>query len=490
MTDRNILVIICDQLSALALEAYGNKDHKAPHLDGLARESMVFDQAYCTTALCQPSRASFWTSRYPHETKIDSNMRQFPFESLDPDIETLGEQFSKAGYTCIHFGKEHDYGSLRAFRKIASEEIQIERDDPALNYAYETFLDIDTTDHVLNWLASSEAKEGPFLAVADMQNPHNICFYIGENQGGPRDFLGNPDLPELPFNFETEDMATRPDFVQYMCCAHRRLRHAAHWSEEDYRHYLYAYYAYIDIVDKQIGQILDRLEQQGLDENTLVVLMADHGEGMAAHRMVTKYGSFYENVTRVPFMFRLPKKIRQDQAGKKLPGLASLLDLKPTLAGYAGLEASPEDRGQNLWPEILSGGEEASTAPYVVSQWQDEFIEYTVPGRMYRFEDYKYIVYRDFDPAGGQEIVEKEEFYDLAKDPGETKNLIRDASYQDIIERARQGLKAHIEKVKDPFCRQKPDYDRTLYRKHEPGYWNHEGLSAVEIYTRKRDGLM
>lgn len=211
---------------------------------------------------------------------------------------------------------------------------------------------------------------------------------------------------------------------------------------------------------------------------------------MAAHRMVTKYGSFYENITRVPFMFRLPKALRQDLPGKKLPGLASLLDLKPTLAAYAGLEASPEDRGQNLWPEILSAGKEPSTSSYVVSEWQDEFMEYTVPGRMYRFEDYKYIVYRDFDPSGSPDIVEQEEFYDLAKDPGETKNLIEDSSYQDIIDRARQDLRMHIEKVQDPFFSQNPDYDRTLYRKHAPGYWNHEGLSAVEIYTRKRDGLM
>ena len=490
MTDRNILVIICDQLSALALEAYGNKDHKATHIDRLARESMVFDQAYCTTALCQPSRASFWTSRYPHETKIDSNLRQFTFESLHQDMETLGEQFSAAGYTCIHFGKEHDYGSLRGFRRVKSEEIKIERDDPALNYAYETFLDIDTTDHVLNWLESSEAKKAPFLAVADMQNPHNICFYIGENQDGTQDFLGNPDLPELPFNFETEDMDTRADYVRYMCCSHRRLRNAAHWSDEDYRHYLYAYYAYIDIVDKQIGQILNQLEQQALDENTLVVLMADHGEGMAAHRMVTKSGSFYENIMRVPFMFRLPKRVSEDRPGKKLPGLASLLDLKPTLAAYAGLKPSPKDRGHNLWPEILRGGETISTAPYVVSQWQDEFVEYTVPGRMYRFEDYKYIVYRDFDPAGSKKIVEQEEFYDLAKDPGETKNLIQDASYQTWIRQARQGLQKHIEDVEDPFYNQNPDYDRTRYRQHAPGYQNHEGLSAVEIYTRKRDGLM
>lgn len=482
---KNILLIVCDQLSALALECYGNSYGEAMHIQALAQESVVVENAYCTYALCQPSRASFWTSRYPHETQIDSNMRSFSFPHLTDSIETLGEVFQQAGYACMHFGKEHDYGSLRGFQRVASEEIEIPRDDPAINLAYETFLDIDTTQKTVAWLESDEARKKPFLVVSDLQNPHNICFYIGENQEGTQDFMGSPELPPLPDNFSTEDLVNRPRFIQYLCCAHRRLRHASHWSPEDYQHYLYAYYDYIQRVDKQIGEILSALNNASLDEDTLVVFMADHGEGMAAHGLVTKYGNFYEESMRVPLIFRLGK----DKRGRRLKGIASLLDLKPTLMDYAGIETSNEDRGTSLWAALVDENENISPTPYVVSQWQDEFKDYTVPGRMYRFGSYKYCVYRDYAPMPSNAIIMEEEFYDLGRDPGEMKNLIQDPNYQEQIREARLGLDQYIKETGDPFYTLVPDYDRLLYRQHALGYHNHEGLSAVEHYTKKRDAL-
>lgn len=479
---QNIILIICDQLSALALACYGSTYDRAPSVNRLAEEGCLLENTYCSLPLCQPSRASFWTSRYPHETGVTSNLRKLPFPALSEKIPTLGERFREAGYNTMHFGKEHDYGSLRGFTRIPSEERVIPREDPAINLAYETFLDLDTTAKVLDWLDSPEAKERPFLSVADLQNPHNICFYIGENQNGCRDFRGDPELPPLPANFETPDMENRPDFIRWLCCAHRRLRHASHWSPEDYRHYLYAYHHYISRVDKQIGEILAKLDENGLRDNTLVVLMADHGEGLAAHGLVTKYGNFYEESMRVPFIFRGPGIA----AGRRLGGLASLLDLKPTLLAYAGLSPDETDRGLNLWPllsdpEAVAVGERAVTA-----SWEDEFSGYTVPGRMYRFKNYKYIAYRDYLSAASDEVGLCEEFYDLAADPGEQKNLIRDEAYNEQIQAARRGLEAYAVQTGDPFFRSLPDYDRKAYRQHAPGYRQHEGLSAVEVHVKNR----
>ena len=134
-------------------------------------------------------------------------------------------------------------------------------------------------------------------------------------------------LPPLPENFEFDDIGNRPPFIQYLCCAHRRLRHASHWTPLDYQYYLYAYYHYLSTVDRQIGEILSALEAGKNAGNTAVIFFSDHGEGMAAHRMVTKYGVFYEESNRVPFLVSGPGI----PAGKRITGVASLLDLLPTM---------------------------------------------------------------------------------------------------------------------------------------------------------------
>ncbi|MGL5675532.1 MAG: sulfatase-like hydrolase/transferase, partial [Cellulosilyticaceae bacterium] len=133
---KNILVIVCDQLSAQALRCYGNAYVDAPNIDRLAREGAVFDNVYTSCPLCQPARASFWTSRYPHQTGVVSNLKDMGFPKLPEDIQTLGEVFSKEGWRCVHFGKEHDYGSLRGFECIKSVEIKKEPEYPAWTYAY------------------------------------------------------------------------------------------------------------------------------------------------------------------------------------------------------------------------------------------------------------------------------------------------------------------------------------------------------------------
>ena len=193
---KNILIIICDQLSATALSAYGNTYSDTPNLDRLAAGSAVMEYAYTSCPLCQPARASFWTSRYPHQTGVLSNLPDQGFPAVSDGIPTLGELFSRAGYDCVHFGKTHDYGALRGFQVIESEEIHVPRTNPAIKFDYETFLDIDTTEKSVQYLTSK--PEGPFLMVSDLQNPHNICAYIGEHSEGYGDFPLERELPPLP----------------------------------------------------------------------------------------------------------------------------------------------------------------------------------------------------------------------------------------------------------------------------------------------------
>lgn len=486
MNPSNYLVIICDQLSAAALRTYGNSYSHTPNLDRLAERSAVYENAYTPCPLCQPARASFWTSRYPHETMVRSNLpaQRYPFyqgddlsktpetfPTISEEIPAMGQFFSNAGYTCVHFGKTHDYGALKGFQVVPDVEIKIDRTNPAINFDYETYLDVDTTQKTVRWLKNDAANiEQPFLAVADLQNPHNICGYIGENQNGvnPADFPLDRELPPLPENFEFDDIKNRPPFIQYLCCAHRRLRHASRWTPQDYQYYLYAYYYYLNMVDKQIGEILQALEESGKADNTAIFFFADHGEGMAAHHMVTKYGVFYEESNRVPFFACGPGIA----GGRRIGGMFSLLDLLPTMLDHAGI-LNQEFAGTSQLASLKGACQRASN-DYVASEWHDEFRDYTIPGRMICDENFKYTCYLEPD---------SEELFDLRTDRLEKKNLARLPEYASVLETYRQKLKEHVSRTNDDFFRLACS-DASAYRHHPLGFQNHEGLSAVEVYSQ------
>ncbi|MHC4874298.1 MAG: sulfatase-like hydrolase/transferase, partial [Planctomycetota bacterium] len=134
----NILLIISDQLSATALSAWGNTYADTPNIDRIIKNGVRFENAYATCPLCQPARASFWTGLYPHQTGVLSNGRLCPNAEVPESTPTIGSVFSKAGYKTIHFGKEHDAGSLHGFEKIPSEEKKVAEADPAWPVNYDT----------------------------------------------------------------------------------------------------------------------------------------------------------------------------------------------------------------------------------------------------------------------------------------------------------------------------------------------------------------
>jgi choline-sulfatase len=474
----NILIILSDQLAQQAVGIYGNRDVRTPNIDELARGGVRFSNAYTSCPLCQPARASLWTGLLSHQTGVDSNGLNYPVPTVSKRTPTLGEIFSKAGYDTVNFGKRHDAGSLRGFRLVDIEEDELEAPD-AWPVNYDSKQDEPTTRNVVEYLGGEHNR--PFLAITSLNNPHNICGWIGAFEGPHKDLpLPEGELPPLPANFEIKDIEKLPLPIQYLCCSHRRLQMASGWNKENYRHYLAAYYHYTQMMDAQLGRIMDALKASSAWNNTIVVFLSDHGDGMGAHRMVTKQVSFYEEMTRVPLIFAGP--------GMAGPGrilrepLTSSIDLLPTLCDLAGLKAPARLPGRSMagW---LRGESDPVGNEYVVSQWQTEW-GYTVsPGRMLRTEQFKYTCYLE---GNGEEL------YDLKKDPGETRNLIRDKGYRKELERHRRLLKEHARDTRDPFFGQGITVD-PRWRSHEPGYPHHEGPSApaaawAEEERKKSDG--
>lgn len=459
---KNILIIVCDQLSQQAVGAYGNPHVNTPNIDALAERGVRFENAYTPLPLCRPARAAYWTGLFPHATGVLSNGLDFSDEPVGEDIPTLGEIFSAAGYDCRHFGKTHDHGTLRGFDIEPERQGQMEPVEPwSING--DTLQDGYSVPRCEEFLRGEHDQ--PFLCVMDIQNPHNICGWIGENQGEHEDKPVPGELPPLPDNFEFDDIDNRPKPIQYLCCSHRRQKHAAHWNEENFRHYLAAYYHYVARGDEAVGRVMAALEESGLTEDTLVVFFADHGEGMAAHRLVTKHTTFYEESNRIPLVFAGPGVNGADRTEGR--PLVSLLDILPTLCDYARLEAPQVQHGRSIhgW---VTGEQTEDDREYVAGEWHTEWGLTVEPGRMIRTQRYKYTRYLEDDG---------EELFDLQEDPGETKNQAGNPDYAEQLERHRRLLQDHIERTNDPFFEMEWKADER-WRSHPVGFEHHTGPST------------
>ena len=464
----NILIIVTDQLTWRALPYYGDRYAKTPNIDRICKSGAGFDACYCTFPMCQPSRASFWSGIYPHETNVLSNGRRWHVDNLPDSVPTLGETFANAGYKAIHFGKTHDAGALRGFECVPVQRFDFQRNKPQPGVAwptnYDTANDVDTTAKAVEFLETN--TDAPFIMVADFNNPHDICNWIGVFQGPHEDLDPGVPLPELPENFWFDDIANRPRAVQYICCSHNRQAHAAQWSPNNFRHYLAAYYHFLSLADASIGQVLDALDKRADRDNTLIVFMSDHGDSMASRRRVTKQVDLYEEVTRVPFIFNGPGVVPREKPIGGHP--VSSLDLFPTLCAYAGIEAPKGLRGIDLTGALRGG--EIPARDYIASEWHTEWGFTVSPGRMIRNDRYKYTRYIE-DNA--------EELFDLQLDPWEKVNQAKNPEYADALAQMRDLFARFLEETHDNFLSLSWEAD-PQWRSHKIGYENHRGPAAPE----------
>lgn len=463
----NILVVVTDQLTWRALPYYGNTYVKTPNIDRICEGAVGFEEAYCSLPMCQPSRASIWSGLYPHETNVLSNGRMWDVEDLSKEVPTLGTLFKAAGYRTIHFGKTHDAGALNGFECVEKGQVKFETDNSAWPLNQDSFADRDTTLKASEFLENYQAKN-PYLMIVDYVNPHNICGWVGafahQTPGGDPGMA----LPDLPENFQFPDIENRPLPVQYICCSHNRQAQAAGWEDKKFQYYLAAYYHYLELVDQEIGVLLDALETREDKENTLILFMSDHGDSMAARGRVTKQVDFYEEVARVPFIFKGPKILPRKETIKGFP--VSLMDVVPTLCSYAGISYPQTLFGKDLMPALTGGS--LPDRDYIACQWHTEWGFTVSPGRMIRDERYKYIYYLE-----GQ----GEELYDLHEDPLEKVNLVKNEIYHVILEKMRNKFKKYLEETADPF--ESLQWDAAeKWRTHELGYQKHQGLAAPAFY--------
>lgn len=440
----NIVFVLADDQGAWALGCAGNPEIRTPHLDGLAARGMRFDNFFCASPVCSPARASLLTGRMPsahgvHDWIRHGNLTDPPespeLAGGDCAIEYLlgmrayTEMLSEAGYRCGISGKWHlgdslnpqkgfsywnvfPYGGGDYFNPVMIHEGQLRHESGYLT-------DVITAG-ALRFL--DEAADGP--------QP----FYLNVHYTAPHSPWEQGQHPiELVETYRDTPFETCPDEP----CHPWQINSAPRGTGDRRRELLTGYYAAISGLDRGVGQIVNRLRERGLLENTLFIFSSDNGMNMGHHGIWGKgNGTFpfnmYDTSVKVPFLMSWPEVLPAGVADTHLlshydffPTLAELLGLsEPALAGLPGRSFVPVLHGQPL---------EGREAVVVF----DEF----GPVRMIRTHAHKYIRRYPYGP---------DEFYDLQTDPGEQDNRVTDPTLQPLIIDLRAALDRFFLAYTDP----------------------------------------
>lgn len=331
----NIVWLIADDVSP-DLGAYG-KPVSTPNIDRLATEGMRFDRMFAQFASCSPSRASFFSGRYPGS--MDAGDMKIP---LDDGIDLLPKMLQQAGYYSMNAGKLH----------IGGYESRSPRPGMLLNYpenARPQFDAVSAVGDVEAWEAMLDARpaDKPFFLSIGYHEAHR-----GWDEKALAAFPYDPASVEVP-PYVADIPEVREDLA--------------------------AYYSEISYMDAKIGEVLDKLDQLGLAQNTVVLFFSDHG--LPFQRCKTQV---YDSGTHVPFLIRWPGRI---EPGGVHAGLRELVDLVPTMCDIAGVEASDGVQGVSFRDALLDPTLDGKDYVYAERNMHDTDDHI----RAVRSERYKYI---------------------------------------------------------------------------------------------------
>jgi N-acetylglucosamine-6-sulfatase len=431
----NVILILTDDQPYTMLGFLGHPFLETPHLDALAGEGVHFSNAFVTTALCSPSRASILTGQYAHRHGVHWND-----QSLKGDALTFPQSLKQAGYETAFIGKwnlgavhprpSFDHwvtfpGQGRYFPEKGHDLVVDDGQMPQ-----KTYLTDELTDYAMAWLNRRSGAEPFFLLLAHkgVHSPY---------QPAPR-HLGRYARAKFPapptLSPRASDHPGKPRWLL------RRLR--TRWSAESpygtdlrlldlYRRQCEMLLA----VDESLGRILEWLERKGRDRDTLVIFMGDNGFHWGEHGMIEKMTA-YEASIRVPLIARFPARF---PAGGVVEAMVANIDVAPTILEAAGLRAPATMDGRSFFS--LAAGK------HYGASWR-EHLFYEFGGNAWfripaifalRGERYKYI------RSAGEGMAE---LYDLEADPAEAVNLVSDPHHAKTVRRMEAMLQQRLARIR------------------------------------------
>ena len=415
----NILLIFSDQQH---WQAMGNMDpfFYTPNLDAFAKKSAVFENSFCTTPQCSPSRSSLMTGFYPGKTRVFGNVGATGGNPLAQ--ETIAPELQKAGYDTGYFGKWH----------LGNNDIAVKGWDQKKLKTNDSL----AVTNAVQFLKKRSTSKKPFALYVSFVNPHDIYHFTGYKPD-----TGVDDIP-LPVSWYKETFENKPKVQkQFMTEDQGKIMQGA--PESEWKRYRDYYRKKTKLYDDNVGVILNELRRQGLWDNTIVIITSDHGDMDTNHKLIFKGPFMYEHMMRIPLMIHVPGRFGGMQSQRIKDKFVVNVDIVPTIRELCNLPAKETD-GTSLVP-LLTGKGKFKERDFVVGQYysKQKWVTPIRTIRTHRYKLNKYIGYRN-------------ELYDLKKDPYELNNLADDPGYADILANISSKLDEWIRKNNDPFYSQQP----------------------------------
>ncbi len=433
---RNIVFILTDDHRYDAMGFMkGQPWLQTPQMDRLAREGAHFKNAFVTTALCSPSRASILTGRYAHQHKIVDNNTPIP-----KGTHFFPQDLQKAGYKTGFFGKWHmgheDDSPQPGFDQWISFLGQgtYMPSPSGLNIngkkvPQKGYITDELTDYALEWMGTLP-REQPFFLYLSHKAVHAEFLPAARHKGK---YAKEKFVPPATMDPTGPNARNRPMWVQNQRNSWHGVDYPYHSTlslEEYYKRYAETLCA----VDESVGRVLQALDQRGQLDSTLVVYMGDNGFLFGEHGLIDKRCA-YEESMKVPLLARCPELFR---GGQTVEQVVANIDMAPTFLNLAGAQATVPFTGRDWMP--LTQGKAAGWRDALLYEyyWERNF-PHTPTTHAIREQKYKYIHYHG--------IWDIDELYDLETDPRETNNLISQQDLQPVVERLRNRMFALMEET-------------------------------------------
>ncbi len=396
---------------------------KTPAMDKMAKDGANFKNTFVTTSLCSPSRASILTGQYSHVHTIIDNVAPEP-----PNLVYFPQYLKQAGYQTSFFGKWHmgndDDSPRPGFDHWESFKGQGVYYNPSLNingknvlYKDSTYITDLLTEHAIGWLKNRN-KEKPFFMYLSHKAVHAPVEPAKRHKG----IYANQKYALPPTYFQTQNNDYKdlkwPEWVKQQRYSWHGVDYPYH-SHQDIREIVQAYCETLKAVDESIESVLKYLQENGLEQNTMVIYMGDNGFSWGEHGLIDKR-HFYEESVKVPLLVYSPKLFK---GGKTITKMIQNIDIAPTILALAGLEKPDYMSGFSFLP--LVKGEEIMWRDRIFYEyfWEYDFpMTPTIFG--VRTDKFKYIRYNG--------IWDQNELYNIENDPDEVYNLIENPEYQSV----------------------------------------------------------
>ncbi|MDO6802063.1 arylsulfatase [Wenyingzhuangia sp. 1_MG-2023] len=425
----NIIYILADDLGYGDLSSYGQQNFKTPNIDKLASQGMLFTQHYSGSTVCAPSRSALLTGMHTGHTVVRGNKEiqpegQYP---IPDNTYTLAEAMKKAGYTTGAFGKwglgfpgsEGDpvnqgfdtffgYNCQRLGHKYFPDHLWSNRDSIGIkeneNFANGVYAPTVIHNKTIQFI--EENKDKPFFAYVASIIPH-------AELAAPEELINkyrNKFLPEKKYKGSNNPA---------------ELNNGAYQSQDE-SHAAFA--AMVDLLDQQVGEIMDKVEELGIADNTIVIFTSDNGphkEGGADPKYFNSNGALkgfkrdlYEGGIRVPMIIKWPGKIKE---GSISDHVSAFWDVFPTFSDIVGIEVPNNTDGISFLPELLGEAQNQKKHKYLYWEFHEKGGRQAV--RMDNWKAVKYNVLKN--PKAPLEL------YDLSNDIGEQNNIA--SEHPDIV---------------------------------------------------------